>query len=135
MFKVLSYQIADSIDIKAVKAAFKSELHYGDSDELFYKTEADQFVYIFKYGVVSFFHFPDIAVSSFFQFISPFCKNPFSENLSEEFQVETNASEIKIGYNKIELIKSDVEVFRLIMLNVSESVALDYYSDQTTRLL
>ena len=135
MFRVLSYQIADSIDIKAVKAAFKSELHYGDSDELFYKTEADQFVYIFKYGVVSLFNFPDVAVSSFLLFISPFCKNPFSENLSEEFQVETNASEIKIGYNKIELIKADVEVFRLIMLNVSESVALDYYSDQTTRLL
>ncbi|MBC7827667.1 MAG: RMD1 family protein [Chitinophagaceae bacterium] len=135
MYKVLSYQIADSIDIKQVKTAFKSDICFSDSDELFYKTDQEQFLYIFKYGVVCFLNFPDIAVSSFLQFIAPYCKNPFAETLSEEFEIETNASENKIGYNKIEIIKSDVDVLRLVMLNVSESVALDYYSDQTTKLL
>lgn len=135
MYKVLSYQIADSIDIKQVKAAFKSEICFSDSDELFYKTDTEQFLYIFKYGVVCFLNFSDIAVSSFLQFVAPFCKNRFPESLSEEFEIETNAAENKIGYNKIEIIKSDVDVLRLVMLNVSESVALDYYSDQTTKLL
>jgi uncharacterized Rmd1/YagE family protein len=55
--------------------------------------------------------------------------------LSEEFEVETNARENKFGYNKIEIVSPDVEVLRLIMLNVSQSVSLDYYSEQTNSLI
>ena len=36
MNKVISYQVADSIDIKSLKAAFTGKLIYGDADELFY---------------------------------------------------------------------------------------------------
>jgi required for meiotic nuclear division protein 1 len=43
--------------------------------------------------------------------------------------------ENKFGYNKIELVKVSVDVLRIIMLNVSQSVALDYYSNQTELLL
>jgi len=135
MYQVFSYQIADNIDIKQVKGAFKSQIYFADADELFYKTDTDQFLYIFKYGVVCFLNFSDLGVSAFLQFIAPYCKNLFPEPLTEEFEIETNAKENKIGYNKIEIIKSDEEVLRLVMLNVSESVALDYYSDQTNKLL
>lgn len=135
MLQVLSYQIADSIDIKQFKAAFKADIHYSDADELFYKTDLEQFIYVFKYGVVCFLNYDPIKVSEFLQFIIPFCKNPFGETLSEEFQIETGTRENKIGYNKIEIIAADVEILRLIMLNVSQSVALDYYSEQTTQLL
>ena len=135
MYHVLSYQIADTIDIKQVKTAFKSDVHFADSDELFYKTDLDQYVYIFKYGVVCFLNFSDIAVSAFLQFIAPYCKNLFPESLSEEFEIETGAKENKIGYNKIDIVNADVEVLRLVMLNVSESVALDYFSDLTNKLL
>ena len=135
MYQVLAYQIADSIDIKQVKSAFKSEICFSDSDELFYRTDPEQYVYIFKYGVVCFLNFSDISISSFLQFIAPYCKNIFPESLSEEFAIEINAKENKIGYNKIEIVKSDMDVLRLVMLNVSESVALDYFSDQTNKLL
>lgn len=36
--QVLSYQIADSIDIRTFKSVFKSELYFSDTDELFYIT-------------------------------------------------------------------------------------------------
>ena len=133
--KVLSYQIADNIDIKAFKAAFKAELHYSDADELFYKTGFNEFIYVFKYGVVSFLNYDEIKISEFIQFIIPFCKN-FSEfKLSEEFEIETGAKEIRFGFNKIEIIKPTIDVLRLIILNVSQSVALDYYYELTNKLL
>ncbi|HWJ89625.1 MAG TPA: RMD1 family protein [Flavisolibacter sp.] len=135
MFQVLSYQVADSIDIKQFKSAFKAELYYSDSDELFYKLGDEQFIYVFKYGVVCFFNYDAIKISGFLQLISDFCKNRFEENLSEEYLIETNAKENRIGYNQIEVKEADIETVRLIMLNVSQSVALDYYSEQTTRLL
>jgi uncharacterized Rmd1/YagE family protein len=135
MFQVLSYQVADSIDIKQFKSAFKAELYYSDSDELFYKLGDEQFIYVFKYGVVCFFNYDAVKISGFLQLITEFCKNRFEESLSEEYLIETNAKENRIGYNKIEVKEADIETLRLIMLNVSQSVALDYYSEQTTRLL
>lgn len=133
--QVLSYQISDSIDIKLFKAAFKAEINYSDSDELFYKTGEDEFIYVFKYGVVCFLNYDSIQISAFLQIIKPYCKNFFPESLSEEFQVEANGRETKIGYNKIEIVTAKVDILRIIMLNVSQSVSLDYYSQLTNQLL
>ena len=135
MFNVLSYQIADSIDIKSFRAAFRKEIYHYDADELFYKTDPEtSFVSVFKYGVVCFLNYEESRISEFLDLLSPYCKNLFDQRLSEEFLVETNARENKFGYNKIEIVNEDIETLRLIMLNVSQSVALDYYSEQTDRL-
>ncbi|MFN8238163.1 MAG: RMD1 family protein [Chitinophagales bacterium] len=72
---------------------------------------------------------------AFQQNIQPYCRNYFTKDLIEEFDIEINAKENKIGYNKIEITQPEQEILRLIMLNVSQSVALDYYSAQTTTLL
>jgi len=135
MMQVLSYQIADSIDIKAFKAAFKAELRYSDTEELFYKIEAEQFIYVFKYGVVCFLNYDSVRISAFLQLIAPYCRNLFEASLSEEFMIETNARENRIGYNKVEIVSSDIDTLRLIMLNVSQSVSLDYYLELTNKLL
>jgi uncharacterized Rmd1/YagE family protein len=50
-------------------------------------------------------------------------------------RVETAATTINYGFNKIEIPAEDVDMVRLIMLNVSQSVALDYYNDQTNILI
>ena len=133
--QVLSYQIADSIDIKMFKSAFKGDLIYGDTDELFYKTGRDQFIYIFKYGAVCFLNYDAIKISEFLILISPYCKHKFEQSLTEEFKIQTNSGKNKIGFNSIEIAGSDTDVLRLIMLNVSQSVALDYYYEQTTKLM
>jgi len=135
MYKVISYQVADSIDLKSLKAAFTGKLIYGDSEELFYGISEDRYVYVFKYGVVSFWNYESVDSSAFLLFINPFCKNRFAESLSDEFIVEPGAPENKIRHNKIEITTVEQKVLRMIMLNVSQSVALDYYSDQTTQLL
>jgi uncharacterized Rmd1/YagE family protein len=132
---VVSYQIADSIDIKGFKAAVKEEAYYSDADELFYRRENGACIYVFKYGVVCFLDYEEPAITEFLQRIAPYGKNLFDTRLSEEFLVEVGAKENKFGYNKIELIQADVETLRLIMLNVSQSVALDYYSELTNLLL
>jgi uncharacterized Rmd1/YagE family protein len=85
--------------------------------------------------VVCFLNYDPIRIGEFLHLITPYCKNVYAEQLSEEFLIEENASEMKIGYNKIDIVSAEVEVLRLIMLNVSQSVALDYYSEQTNKLL
>jgi uncharacterized Rmd1/YagE family protein len=134
MLKVSSFQIADSIDIKTFKSVFTAELLYSDSDELFYRTDSDAFIYVFKFGIVGFFNYNELQIAGFIEVINPYCKNKLDNRLSEEFEIETNAPRMKLGFNKIELTSVDSNVLRLVMLNVSQSVALDYYS-QTTNIL
>jgi len=133
--KVTSFQISDSIDIKPFRASFYAATHYGDTDELFYRVEKDKYLYVFKYGIVCFLGYTEEEISIFFQIIEPFCKNLFKQRLSDEFDIETEAPAINYGYNKIEIPGPDTEELRLIMLNVSQSVALDYYNQQTNSLL
>lgn len=135
MLQVLSYQIADSIDVKAYRLAYKDGIYHYDADELFYQTTAGKFMYLFKYGVVCFLNYEEAEVEATLGRIAPYCKMPFQLRLSEEFQVEVNARENKFGYNTIAIVNEDVETLRLIMLNVSQSVALDYFSEQTNLLL
>jgi uncharacterized Rmd1/YagE family protein len=137
MLKVMSIQIADGIDIKEFKAVFKAELLHGDSDELFYrvKSHSEKFAYIFKYGIVSFLDYNEVEIVAFIQAITPYCKNPFEQHISDEFDIEVNAGRNEFGFNKIEIEGHTTESLRLIMLNVSQSVALDHFSHQTNLLL
>jgi len=91
----LSYQIADSVDIKLFKAAFKSDLYYSDADELFYTTGKEQFIYVFKYGVVCFLNYDPIKISEFLRFIAPYCKNAFDQKLTEELKYKPIPGKIK----------------------------------------
>lgn len=135
MLKVLAFQIADGIDIKAFKTVFTAEIYYADSEELFYNTGTEKLIYVFKYGIVCFLNYSEVEMTAFIQVISPYCKTLLGEKLSEEFDIETNAPKNKLGYNKIEITTADIEILRLIMLNVSQSVALDHFNHQTNILL
>lgn len=135
MLKVQAYQYSESIDIKAFKSDFTAELNYSSADELFYRMSKDQFVYVFKYGVICLLNYDAIKTAEFFHLMTKYTKTQFENKLQEEFLIETDCPQNVVGYNKIELINSDSETLRLIMLNVSHSVALDYYSEQSDVLL
>ncbi|RYZ59083.1 MAG: RMD1 family protein [Chitinophagaceae bacterium] len=133
--KVISHQIADFIDLKQFSAAFKAELAYSDPAELFYRMDTDQYIYVFKYGAVCFLNYDPVHISALLQLIKPFCKNLFTDSLTDEFLIQTGAKELRVGFNQIDVPSASIDVLRLVMLNVSQSVALDYYEEQTTKLL
>jgi required for meiotic nuclear division protein 1 len=133
--KVVSYQIADTIDVKQFSAAFKAELYYSDPSELFYKMDTDQYVYVFKYGAVCFLNFDPVGISQFVKLITPYCKTIFADSFTEEYLVATNCREVRVGFNHIDVPMANTDVLRLVMLVVSQSVALDYYQEQTSKLL
>ncbi len=133
--KVWSFQVADSIDIKLFKTAFTGNIHFADSEELFYHVDTFKYLYVFKYGIICFLGYDETEMSVFFQLITPYCKNYFDQRLSDQFDIETDAPTINYGYNKIEIPKPNIDAIRLIMLNVSQSVSLDYFDQQTNLLL
>ena len=134
---MLSIQIADTIDIKQFKNVFKAELLHEDADELFFRVnrETQKYLSVFKYGIVCFLGYNEVEITALIQVILPYSKNPFEQQISDEFEVETNAPKNNFGCNKIAIENPHTEALRLIMLNVSQSVALDHYSQQTNILL
>ncbi len=135
MDKVISYQVADFIDVRNLKSVLDSKLIHSDSSELFYETGPHRFLYVFRHGSVSFLNYSEEDIRSFFKFLSDYCRNFFPEFFNDELLVETGTPENRIGHNKIEIKTAKPEVLRMIMLNVSQSVTLDYYSNQTEKLL
>ncbi len=133
--KIKSFQVADTIDVKQFKTAFTARIHYADTDELFYHIDGYKYLYVFKYGIVCFLGYNEIEMTAFLQLITPYCKNVFEQRLSDEFDIETGAQGTNYGYNKIEIPRPDIDMLRLIMLNASQSVALDHYNQQTSLLL
>lgn len=134
MRKIIAHQVADSIDIKLFRKEYAAGPLMATTSEIFYNLE-NQSIYLFSYGVVVFDNYDDIDQSKFLQFVLQFSKNPLKEKFTEEFVVHDEAKSDKFGYNEIFISKFDLEVLRIIMLNVGQSVALDYYEHQTNWLL
>ncbi len=135
MYTTVAYQVASTINIKESKGHLPWPLLFQDSDELYYKVSGDAFVYLFQYGMVSFFNLDDAAIASILQKIEPFCNNYFSQKLSESAEVIVQPNQMEVQFDSIVLPSLDEEMIRLVMLNTSQSVALDRYSEITDELL
>ena len=135
MYKVVAYQVASTIQIKEVKKQLSWQLLFNDSDELFYKVGSNAYIYVFQYGMVSFFNLNDAEIEAYIQELKPYSTNYFAEKLSEEVQVLVKENTLKVEYEQIILPDLDEQLLRLVMLNASQSVALDRYSEITEQIL
>ena len=135
MFAVKSYQIAQSINIKAVGNHIDGQLLYSDSDELFYKLDDKKYLYIFQFGIISFFNVSNENINNLIQQISPFGKGAVQNSLSEDINVAVEKDKLQVTFNDVRIPDHNEEMIRLIMLHTSQSVALDRYAEVTEGLL
>ncbi|OFX26979.1 MAG: hypothetical protein A2041_10775 [Bacteroidetes bacterium GWA2_31_9b] len=133
--KAIAFQIAEHIDLRSIKKSFAGNLFYNDSSELMYFSENNKFFQILIYGVVVFSGYDEIKMSEIIEFIKPYCKNLLSEKMEEEFQINIVKDNDIFGYNEISISRFDPMIMRIIMLNVAQSVSLDYFSNQAEILL
>jgi len=135
MYKVIATQISDSINIDSFQAAYTAELIYANYYQLYYEVGSEQYISVLKYGVVCFLNLDDSHINEFTEIVSQHCKYFYDSELNKEYYIEPNATETKFGFNKADLTYCDIESMRLIMLNIAQSVALDYYFQKARILL
>lgn len=133
----LSLQIAESIDIRACKNHFKQNLLFSDRDELFFDFEDNKYAYIFKYGIICVYNFSSIEIDKLRQELFGYATNAklIDASLNESIEISTDSEVFKIDFEGVHITNNNIEKIRLIMLNVSQSVALDYYLGITEQLL
>lgn len=134
-FPVQAYQFADSVDLRALRTALPLSPRHQDTEALFYETGPQQYVSVFRYGVACFFNYSGEAIQAFRETLFPFCRHVLENPLQEELTVETGAPELRISYNEVAFRHPDPDPLRIVMLNVAQSVTLDYYTELTNQLL
>ncbi len=134
MHNIVAFQIAESIDIKKFRAAYDRKEHYQDSTEVYY-AESSKYLYVLAYGVVAFEGYDADGMRQTLEFINPFCRNPLGGQLREEFVIHESPGGDRFGYNDADLTRVDPDVLRIVMLNVAQSVAMDYFTQQADVLL
>src|ERR1035437_3273041 len=135
MYKVIAYQIADEINIGSFQSEYTAELLYANYYELFYEVGSEQYISVLKYGVVCFLNLDGTQINEFMKVISQHCNYFYDSELNKEYYIEPDAKEVKFGFNKADITYCDIESMRLIMLNIAQSVALDYYFQKARVLL
>jgi len=94
-----------------------------------------QYVYVFQYGVIAFFNCTHSDINTIIQVLNPDLNSWQEQDLKETIKVEVSGHLTQVNFDKVILNEFDVEAIRLIMLNTSQSVALDKYLDITDLLL
>jgi uncharacterized Rmd1/YagE family protein len=135
MYITVAYQVASTINVKSSKQQLQWQLLFQDSDELFYSSSKDKYIYIFHYGMVSFFNMSIDEINEALEQIKPLSYNYFSERISEEVSILIQPNTLQVNFENIVLPELNAEMIRLVMLNASQSVALNSYSEITEELL
>lgn len=130
--KIVAYQLGDNIQIKDFKAAFTGSIYSSSTIEVFIKRGDHSYIYVQNYGEVAFSNCDESTMRDFIQFIRPFVESPVlpGKEYKEDFVIEVNPDKpLKFEYNSIQVPEINADVIKIAMLNVSQSVVLDYFTE------
>ncbi len=136
--KIEAFQVAESFNMKKLRAEFRAEVHSGNNSELFYFFENDaRYLSIFDYGVVVFGNYDETHKSEFIRFVKNYAEKPLDMDISETYLLETDekANRSSVKNNVVVVPKVTPSVCRIVMLNVGQSVAFEFYELLTEGLL
>ncbi len=125
-----AYQISESFNIKKFRTEFKVEAFSGSTSEIFYAfSDLNRYFYIFDYGVVVFANYDEIAKSEMILFLKNYASDLVDLNLFEEYRIEVDATQTKsiVKNDYVIVPEIDASVLRIVMLNIGQSVALEFY--------
>ncbi|WP_281635208.1 RMD1 family protein [Flavobacterium marginilacus] len=136
--KIEAIQIAEAFNIKKLRTEFEIQPHSSSPSEIFYTyTNKKRYLYIFDYGVVVFANFTAPKKKEFIDFVKNYASINVDLDLFEEYRIEIdeNIPKAVIKNDYVSVPHVDASVMKIVMLNIAQSVALDYYEALTDDLI
>jgi required for meiotic nuclear division protein 1 len=133
--KLAALLVANQLDLKGIKTFLELKPLADSSSELFYSFGPEKFQHYFNYGVVVFSGHTDEEIKLAIKTIFPYLKNPSSNWLRDDHEIEVKEGEMIFEFNQVVVNRLDQKVFRIAMFNIAQSVALDHYHEVTENLL
>jgi required for meiotic nuclear division protein 1 len=130
--KIEAYQISELIHLKKFRNAYTSQPLIFNNSELFYKSDDEKYTYLLSYGIVIFAGQTDLEKSEFLKFIKDYIEDEVVEKFDDNFDLQTDPSvAVVLKYDSITVSEITDDTIRIVMLNLGQSVALDYYEKLT----
>lgn len=133
--KLSAVLVANQLDLKGIKAFLNLKTVADSSSELLYSLGDDRMQYYFNYGVVVFSGHAEEEIKAAIQAITPYQKNPNSNWLRDDHEITEREGETEFDYDQLIVGRVDEKVTRIVMLNLAQSVALDFYHQVSENLL
>jgi len=135
MIRIIAYQIAENINIRKFKSEYTGNLITSSSFELFYQ-QKEGYIYILNYGVVVFANIEEIERSNFVQHLKTYSNNILDTRHQEDFIIEKSENKnLNFSYNSISVPEINTDLIRIVLLQVAQSTALDFYLEKSQQLL
>lgn len=135
--RIEAIQIAESFNIKKFRSEFRTEAFAGSTSEVFYVLENDRYLFIFDYGVIVLANYDTLSKSELVNFVKNYAVSPINLDTKEEYGLIIDESQEKpvVKNDSVTVSKLSPNLMRVIMLNVGQSVALEYYEILTDGLI
>ena len=131
-YKVAAYHFEKQIDLKVFRNNFNFFLIKREHTFLLYKCDEHSYVYMTDYGSVVFLNCNTSILTQVFKNIISI-KKDIKEFPEEVFTIVDN-SELEVDFGTIKVPELTPDVAHIIMLNLSQSVALTNYVRKTSEL-
>lgn len=128
--------VANQLDLKGIRAFLDLKPVVDTPTELMITLGADRHQFFFNYGVIVFSGQSEEEIKIALKALSPFLKNPITNWIRDDHKLEIDTdSVLDFEFDRIVVDHLDQKVYRIAMLNLAQSVALDHYNHVTEGLL
>jgi uncharacterized Rmd1/YagE family protein len=133
--EVAAYHLGKRIRLVDVRNQFSKAPIRSEHSFLLYLLDDSSYLYFKDYGSVVFVNCGKEQISDVFQKITP--QNiSLNELPTENYTLNVkNKEPIKVGFDFINVTKFDIDIAHVVMLNLAQSVALDFYLKKVSLLL
>lgn len=134
--KLSAILMANQLDIKGIKAFLEIKPLADSSSELFYSFSGNKYQCYFNYGVIVFAGYTEDEMKWAIKAIAPYQRNPIPQWMRDDHELKVEESgKLTFEFDEVITSRLDDKVIRITMVNLAQSVALDYYHNVSENLL
>lgn len=134
--KLSAILMANQLDIKGIKSFLEIKPLADSSSELFYSFSGNKYQCYFNYGVIVFAGYTEDEMKWAIKAIAPYQRNPTPQWMRDDHELKVEESgKLTFEFDEVITSRLDDKVIRITMVNLAQSVALDYYHNVSENLL
>lgn len=134
--KVSAFLVSSQLDIKGIKAFLDIKPLADSSSELFYAFADGKYQHYFNYGVIVFAGYTEDEMKWAVKAVAGFQKNPVLSWLRDDHVLRwEEGAATAFEFDEVVVDRLDEKVIRIVMFNLAQSVALDYFHGVSEVLL
>lgn len=134
-FEVHAFHVGHRIDLQRIRENYKAFLAKREQSFLLYRVDDYSYIYFKDYGSIVFMNCSTQDINDAVKSID-FDLQKLDKLPAEKFKIIVDPeSAVSIDFDRITLPKFGVDIAHIVMLNLSQSVALIFYSNQAYDLI